>query len=211
MPPPPSWLRKGGHNTLHQDLYGEIFSGWCQILFQTSLIRIIYTGGEFVLTQQTPRFSQKPLCWKPKKGDMLIFTTNFRPVESTSRKYGNTWGKWTARWQRHTLGIIFHDDKLAPMIQHGEITAQLYEGKSLKIKFASVRGIKKLKIFYGPPCHVVGKREWKAKPGVFFLFQEATDNGYRPRALHERCITKMARWTYLSPMPEPIYCSMMEL
>jgi len=67
---------EGGHNTLHQDLYGEVF-------FPIQLAILLnepgkdYTGGEFVLTQQTPRAQSKAIVLTPRKGDIIIFTTNF--------------------------------------------------------------------------------------------------------------------------------------
>lgn len=44
---------KGGHNTLHQDLYGDIFFPIQLVLFLNEP-DADYTGGKFVLTQQTP-------------------------------------------------------------------------------------------------------------------------------------------------------------
>jgi uncharacterized protein len=44
----------GGHNTLHQDLYGEIFFPF-QLVFFLNEPEVDYTGGEFVLTEQIPR------------------------------------------------------------------------------------------------------------------------------------------------------------
>ena len=44
---------KGGHNTLHQDLYGDIFFSF-QVVFFLNEPDDDYTGGEFVITQQTP-------------------------------------------------------------------------------------------------------------------------------------------------------------
>jgi hypothetical protein len=45
---------KGGYNTLHQDLYGDIFFPF-QLVFFLNEVDDDYTGGEFVLTQQIPR------------------------------------------------------------------------------------------------------------------------------------------------------------
>src|SRR5262249_30886635 len=45
---------EGGHNTLHQDLYGEVFFPMQLVLFLSEPEKD-YTGGEFVLTQQIPR------------------------------------------------------------------------------------------------------------------------------------------------------------
>jgi uncharacterized protein len=102
---------KGGHNTLHQDLYGEIFFPIQVVLFLNEP-DTDYTGGEFVLTQQTLRAQSKAIVLKPKKGDMLIFTTSFRPVKGARGYYRATMKHGVSELhegERHTLGIIFHD------------------------------------------------------------------------------------------------------
>ncbi len=102
---------KGGYNTLHQDLYGEVYFPFQTVLFLNEPEQE-YTGGEFVLTQQTPRAQSRAIVLKPKKGDMLIFTTNFRPVKGTRGYYRATIKHGVSEVQsgkRHTLGIIFHD------------------------------------------------------------------------------------------------------
>jgi hypothetical protein len=103
--------RKGGFNTLHQDLYGEVYFPMQCVLFLNEP-DTDFTGGEFVLTQQTPRAQSKAIVLKPKKGDMLIFTTNFRPIKGTrgyyrvSMKHGVS---EVTSGERHTLGVIFHE------------------------------------------------------------------------------------------------------
>jgi hypothetical protein len=102
---------KGGHNTLHQDLYGEVFFPIQVVLFLNEPNED-YTGGEFVLTQQTPRTQSKAIVLTPKKGDMLIFTTNFRPVKGSKGYYRVQMKHGVSEvltGNRHTLGIIFHD------------------------------------------------------------------------------------------------------
>ena len=102
---------KGGHNTLHQDLYGDIFFPMQAVLFLNEPGQD-YTGGEFVLTQQTPRAQSKAQVLQPKKGDMLIFTTNFRPVKGSRGYYRVNMKHGVSELhegERHTLGIIFHD------------------------------------------------------------------------------------------------------
>ena len=103
--------RKGGFNTLHQDLYGEIFFPLQTVLFLNNPDED-YTGGEFVLTQQTPRAQSKAIVLKPNKGDMLIFTTNFRPINGKNGYYRVNMKHGVSELnsgERHTLGIIFHD------------------------------------------------------------------------------------------------------
>ncbi len=102
---------KGGHNTLHQDLYGDIFFPIQLVLFLNEPGED-YTGGEFVLTQQTPRAQSKAIVLQPCKGDMLLFTTNFRPVKGSKGYYRVNMKHGVSELQegeRHTLGIIFHD------------------------------------------------------------------------------------------------------
>ena len=102
---------KGGHNTLHQDLYGDIFFPIQAVLFLNEPGKD-YTGGEFVLMQQTPRAQSKAIVLQPKKGDMLIFTTNFKPVKGSKSYYRVNMKHGVSELhggERHTLGIIFHD------------------------------------------------------------------------------------------------------
>lgn len=102
---------KGGHNTLHQDLYGDVYFPIQAVLFMNEPDEE-FTGGEFVLSQQTPRAQSKVIVLKPKKGDMLIFTTNFRPIKGTKGYYRVNMKHGVSEihsGERHTLGIIFHD------------------------------------------------------------------------------------------------------
>ncbi len=100
-----------GFNTLHQDLYGEIYFPFQTVFFLNEPDKD-YTGGEFVFTQQIPRAQSKAIVLKPKKGDMLIFTTNFRPVKGKKGYYRIHMKHGVSELkngERHTLGIIFHD------------------------------------------------------------------------------------------------------
>jgi len=102
---------KGGYNTLHQDLYGDIFFPIQLVLFLNNPDSD-YTGGEFVLTQQVPRAQSKAIVLKPSKGDMLILTTNFRPIKGNKGYYRVQMKHGISEvhnGSRHTLGIIFHD------------------------------------------------------------------------------------------------------
>ena len=101
----------GGHNTLHQDLYGDVFFPMQMVLFLNEP-GVDYTGGEFVLTGQVPRAQSKAIVLQPGKGDALIFTTNFRPVKGTKGYYRVNMKHGVSALhtgERHTLGIIFHD------------------------------------------------------------------------------------------------------
>jgi len=111
--PTPLILRyeKGGNNTLHQDLYGEVYFPMQLVLFLNEP-ETDYSGGEFVLIEQRPRAQSKAIVLKPAKGDMLIFTTNFRPVKGSKGYYRVNMKHGVSEISagiRHTLGIIFHD------------------------------------------------------------------------------------------------------
>ena len=71
-----------------------------------------YTGGEFVMTQQVPRSQSKAIVLNPNKGDMLVFSTNFRTVKGNRGYYRANMRHGISELhsgQRYTLGIIFHD------------------------------------------------------------------------------------------------------
>lgn len=101
----------GGFNTLHQDLYGDVFFPMQAVLFLNEPGED-YSGGEFVLIEQVPRAQSKAMVLCPRRGDMLILTTRFRPVVGgrgyyrANVKHGVSPLHWGTR---HTLGIIFHD------------------------------------------------------------------------------------------------------
>jgi len=102
---------KGGFNALHQDLYGDIFFPVQMVIFLNEPGED-YEGGEFVLIEQKPRAQSRAIVLSPHKGDVLVFTTNFRPVSGTrgyhrvNMKHGVS---EITEGKRHTLGIIFHD------------------------------------------------------------------------------------------------------
>jgi hypothetical protein len=101
----------GGFNTLHQDLYGDVYFP-IQAVVMLSDRESEYTGGEFILTEQIPRAQSKAIVLTPAKGDVIIFTTNFRPALGTrgyyriNMKHGISEVK---SGERFALGIIFHD------------------------------------------------------------------------------------------------------
>lgn len=102
---------QGGFNTLHQDLYGEVYFPMQLVLFLNQAGED-YTGGEFVLTESIPRAQSKATVLNPGKGDMLLFTTNFRPESGQKGFYRVSMKHGVSplhSGSRHTLGIIFHD------------------------------------------------------------------------------------------------------
>lgn len=110
--PTPLILRyeKNGFNTLHQDLYGDVYFPF-QVVF---VLTDQHEGGELVFVEQLPRAQSKAEVVKPSQGDAIIFTTNFRPVKGSrgyfraKMKHGVSAVKSGVRM---ALGIIFHDAK----------------------------------------------------------------------------------------------------
>ena len=102
---------RGGYNTLHQDIYGEIFFPF-QVVFMLTEKDKDYEGGELVFVEQLPRAQSRSHVLNPGIGDAVIFTTNFRPVDGMR-------GFYRARMKhgvstvltglRYTMGLIFHD------------------------------------------------------------------------------------------------------
>jgi len=102
---------KGGYNALHQDLYGDVYFPM-QVVICLNEPGKDYEGGEFVLVEQRPRAQSKAIVLNPRKGDMLLFTTNFRPVKGSKGYYRVNMKHGVSEvtnGKRHTLGIIFHD------------------------------------------------------------------------------------------------------
>ena len=111
--PTPLILRyeKAGFNTLHQDLYGEVYFPF-QIVLALSQAGKDFEGGEFVLVEQLPRAQSKAEVIQMNAGDALIFTTNFRPVQGTRGYYRAKMKHGISQLKngtRFALGIIFHD------------------------------------------------------------------------------------------------------
>jgi hypothetical protein len=111
--PTPLILRyhEGGFNTLHQDLYGDVYFPF-QVVFVLSKPGTDYTGGEFILVEQLPRAQSRAQVLYLDQGDALIFTTNFRPVKGTKGYYRAKMKHGISEvtsGKRYALGIIFHD------------------------------------------------------------------------------------------------------
>jgi hypothetical protein len=103
--------REGGHNTLHQDIYGDV-------AFPVQAVTVLdrpgvdFEGGEFVLLEQRPRAQSRAHVIELQRGGLLIFATRHRPVQGTRGYYRANMrhGVATVRsGQRTTLGVIFHD------------------------------------------------------------------------------------------------------
>ncbi|HYI78606.1 MAG TPA: 2OG-Fe(II) oxygenase [Chryseolinea sp.] len=111
--PTPLLLRyeRGGFNTLHQDIYGEVYFPF-QVVFVLTQAGKDHEGGEFVLTEQVPRAQSKVEVLQPNQGDAVIFTTNFRPVKGAKGYYKAKMKHGVSEVKkgiRYSLGIIFHD------------------------------------------------------------------------------------------------------
>ncbi len=102
---------QGGFNTLHQDLYGDIYFP-LQAAIVLNQRGDDYTGGEFVLTRQVPRAQSQAIVLTPEQGDMIIFTTNFKPEKGVKGYYRVTMKHGISEvlsGERFAMGIIFHD------------------------------------------------------------------------------------------------------
>ncbi len=103
----------GGFCAMHQDLYGEVYFPIQIVLFLDDIDKD-YTGGEFILTENIPMAQSRTHVIKPKKGNVIVFATNFRPVKGEKGYYRVTMKHGVSTihsGERHTLGIIFHDAK----------------------------------------------------------------------------------------------------
>ena len=111
--PTPLILRygAGGHNTLHQDIYGDV-------AFPLQAVTILdrpgedFTGGQFVLLEQRPRAQSRAHVIDLQRGAFLLFPTRHRPVLGSRGYYRANMRHGVATvhsGQRTTLGVIFHD------------------------------------------------------------------------------------------------------
>lgn len=113
--PTPLMLRyaEGGYNCLHQDLYGDVVFP-LQLTCFLSRRGVDYEGGEFLLVEQRPRAQSRGEAITTERGEILIFTTRHRPVETARGHYRATVRHGVSRvtaGSRYTLGVIFHDAK----------------------------------------------------------------------------------------------------
>jgi hypothetical protein len=111
--PTPLMLRygAGGHNTLHQDLYGDV-------VFPLQVVTVLdrpgadFEGGQFVLVEQRPRAQSRAHVIDLRQGACLVFPTRVRPVEGNRGAYRVAMRHGVATvacGRRTTLGLIFHD------------------------------------------------------------------------------------------------------
>jgi hypothetical protein len=101
----------GGYNCLHQDLYGPLVFPF-QALFFLSDREGDYTGGEFLIVEQRPRAQSVAEVIQGRQGEMVVFTTRYRPVKGARGYYRASMRHGVSRVRsgtRYTLGIIFHN------------------------------------------------------------------------------------------------------
>lgn len=111
--PTPLLLRyeAGGYNCLHQDIYGEVVFP-LQLTCFLSDKGVDYEGGEFLLVENRPRAQSRGEAVAPEQGELIVFTTRHRPVETPRGFYRAAMRHGVSRLRsgrRFTLGVIFHD------------------------------------------------------------------------------------------------------
>jgi len=107
------YYEAGGYNCLHQDLYGEVAFP-LQLACFLSRRGHDYTGGEFLLVEQRPRAQSRGEAITTEQGEIIIFTTRYRPAAGTRGYYRAEVRHGVSRvtsGSRYTLGVIFHDAK----------------------------------------------------------------------------------------------------
>ncbi len=101
----------GDYNRLHQDLYGdEVFP--IQVAILLSAPSKEFEGGEFVMTEQSPRRQSRVMAPPLEKGDAIAFAVNDRPVAGAKGVYRTKMRHGVSEVRagaRYCLGIIFHD------------------------------------------------------------------------------------------------------
>jgi hypothetical protein len=83
-----------------------------QLTFFLSRRDVDYGGGEFLLVEQRPRAQSRGDAITTEQGEMLVFTTRYRPVRGARGYYRAVMRHGVSRvtrGSRYTLGVIFHD------------------------------------------------------------------------------------------------------
>jgi hypothetical protein len=113
--PTPLLLRygAGGHNRLHQDLYGAVAFP-LQVTLLLSAPGSDFAGGEFVLLEQRPREQSRVEVVALAQGEAIVFPNRERPERGARGERRVQVRHGVARIRsgvRTALGIIFHDAK----------------------------------------------------------------------------------------------------
>ena len=105
------YYEAGGYNCMHQDLYGVVAFPLQLTLFLSRREKD-YAGGEFLLVEQRPRAQSRGEAIPTEQGEMIIFTTRYRPAQGT-RGYHRVQMRHgvstVTSGTRYTLGVIFHN------------------------------------------------------------------------------------------------------
>lgn len=111
--PTPLLLRyeAGGHNRLHQDLYGD-----CAFPIQATMLLSEpgkdFEGGAFLLAETAPRQQTRAEAVALKAGETIIFPTAERPIPGARGMLRARMRHGVSRilaGERYALGVIFHD------------------------------------------------------------------------------------------------------
>ena len=111
--PTPLLLRyeAGGYNRLHRDLYGELAFP-LQVAICLSEPGVDFTGGAFLLFEQSPRRQSRGEAIDLVRGEAVVFPTFERPVQGKRGVYRAAMRHGASRilsGRRLVLGLIFHD------------------------------------------------------------------------------------------------------
>ena len=101
----------GDWNALHQDMYGELYFPFQAVVFLSQPGQD-YTGGEFVMLEQRSRMQSKATVLQPMQGEVVIFTTKYRPTRGARGYYKTVMRHGVSEVRSGTrvnLGLIFHD------------------------------------------------------------------------------------------------------
>jgi len=107
------YYETGGYNCLHQDLYGDVVFP-LQLACFLSQHGSDYTGGEFLLVEQRPRAQSRGEAIQTEQGEIIVFTTCYRPARGARGYYRAQMRHGVSRLlsgSRYTLGVIFHNAK----------------------------------------------------------------------------------------------------
>ncbi len=111
--PTPLLLRyeAGGHNRLHQDLYGDLAFP-IQVTMLLSDPKADFTGGAFLLAETAPRQQTRAEAIDLAAGETILFPTAERPILGARGLLRARMRHGVSRilaGERFALGIIFHD------------------------------------------------------------------------------------------------------
>lgn len=101
----------GGYNCLHQDIYGDLFYPIQGVILLSDASQD-FTGGEFVLTQQTSRAQAQVTVLTPDQGDLILFPSVQYPQPGKYKKIRTRVKHGVSpvrQGQRYSLGIICHN------------------------------------------------------------------------------------------------------